>query len=195
MQFLCPWSMSSTHISVTNMEVTASKRKICIPLEVLLDNLDSAEFTVDQFIETDISSFADNETSLPEFLKKFKIQLKKYEAVSHEAGDRLCKNGQVAEIKEIRQNRLRLQKEADTLKQRLNSLCTALGIDSLSSFDKRSTRNGFSLTSQLSQSKPGSVHDTVIINNEAVNVQPSVSLSSEVFGKIAQLSQPFLHKM
>ena len=46
------------------MEVTTSKREICIPLEVLLDNLDSAEFIVDQLIETDITSFADDETSL-----------------------------------------------------------------------------------------------------------------------------------
>ena len=131
----------------------------------LIEKLSENESKLVTYLEFDISSLAENSEQLKKFANNFKSDWKLFNKSSRDASTRLVEKGSTLASQEIRQKRLELQKDAQEVKVSLDQMLKTLGLDNMSSLEScsaASVQSGFSLRSQLSNSKLDGIDETYL---------------------------------
>ena len=135
--------------------VSESIKRVTKPsMKTFQSQLQSAEETLLQSFEFDLSEIQDQPEQLRAFSFRLKQNIKDFNDASRSVSTRFIEIGSPHSSHEVRQHRLNLQKETSEIKFTIENMLKNLNLDGLSSWDLQSVRSGFSLSSQLQVDLP-----------------------------------------
>ena len=160
-----------------------SRRMTKVPLDQLQDQLENAEEEISNLIESaqdlSMSEGEDNLAALTLFANQFKVCSRSFRSLSKLYASRLCEAGSYNESNQALSIWNEKSEKIVLLRSNLNAMLRKQNLDTISSWDSKSTMSGYSLTSHLDACVEQQSSDEAVSFSRLSDVNPNVLPESQ----------------